>query len=154
MSLPLFVDAGMVPTNFNHAIVLIYLCENYNLTYFNITAAPTVATTTASIQLCSTNVCANSGVCYVVSGALRCVCPSGFTGTYCEISSRIYYILNINQVLKLYLTAVITTTTTTTLNGCLPNPCQNSGTCVTQANGAFAGCFCTSAFIGTFCQST
>ncbi len=47
-----------------------------------------------------------------------------------------------------------TTTTTTPLNGCLPNPCQNSGTCVTQANGGFAGCFCTSAFIGTFCQST
>lgn len=40
---------------------------------------PTVAaTTTSSVVLCQNqNTCSNQGVCYLVSGVIRCICPQG-----------------------------------------------------------------------------
>lgn len=57
----------------------------------------------------------------------------GYTGTLCETIASVIG-------------------TTVAANGCTINPCQNGGTCVTQPNGAFLGCFCTTGFIGTNCQ--
>ncbi len=46
-----------------------------------------------------------------------------------------------------------TTAPAISANGCAINPCMNGGTCVTQNNGAFFGCFCSTGYIGTFCQT-
>lgn len=60
-----------------------------------------------------------------------CVCPSGFSGQYCEL-----FIQNINQ------TQNQTNTTNTT------NPCLNGGT-----YGQNKRCICTTNYTGEFCQT-
>lgn len=35
---------------------------------------------------------------------------------------------------------------------CTPNPCFNRGTCVSDVNGGFFGCFCQTGFSGLYCQ--
>ena len=40
------------------------------------------------------------------------------------------------------------------MSACSPNPCLNAGTCVTQSNGNFFGCFCAIGFIGVYCENT
>lgn len=41
-------------------------------------ATTTVGTTTAAVALCANqNTCQNLGVCYLISGVTRCVCPQG-----------------------------------------------------------------------------
>ena len=49
----------------------------YCQTAVSVTSVST--TTSAGYTLCSAsqNVCSNQGVCYVVSGGIRCVCPQG-----------------------------------------------------------------------------
>ena len=53
----------------------------------------------------------------------------------------------------------MTTTTTRTLatkppvlNQCEPNPCMNTGTCITFTNGIFYSCFCQYGYSGKFCE--
>ncbi len=38
------------------------------------------------------------------------------------------------------------------LNQCEPNPCMNTGTCITFTNGIFYSCFCQFGYSGKFCE--
>ncbi len=40
------------------------------------------------------------------------------------------------------------------LRTCAQNPCKNGATCVSDTLGYFYGCFCSTGYIGTFCDST
>lgn len=35
---------------------------------------------------CSSTVCLNNGTCDYTNRTVRCICPSGYTGAYCEWS--------------------------------------------------------------------
>ncbi|XP_062575528.1 uncharacterized protein LOC134237456 [Saccostrea cucullata] len=73
---------------------------------------------------CSPNPCQNSGTCSVSGSSYTCTCPSGWSGTNCEIASQ----------------------------SCQPNPCQNGGTC--QLSGGSIICSCTSQYTGPNCEQT
>lgn len=73
---------------------------------------------------CNPNPCLNGGTCVDGAGVgnFTCNCPTGFTGTLCEIN----------------------------IDDCNPNPCLNGGMCVDGIN-SFT-CICLSNFTGTLCE--
>lgn len=77
---------------------------------------------------CADNPCQNGGTC--TDGANQtyvCACPSGFTGTNCQI-------------------AIVPP-------GCQSNPCQNGGTCTGPLTGTTYTCSCPSGYSGTNCET-
>lgn len=99
------------------------------------------------LRACSSAPCQNGGVCYDYSG-LRylCVCPTGFQGkSIVKIFLFLYWTtINIaenktgsNCELKIDL--------------CNPNPCQNSGTCVSNSPGTYF-CNCLPQYSGNNCE--
>ena len=114
----------------------------------------TLATTTlSSVVLCpKQNTCFNQGICYLVNGALRCVCPQGIFSI-----NDIYFIYLLIQcffvILKFYFqgfsgtlceiasTSIVSTTTQSTVVSCPnQNTCFNQGICY-LVNGAVR-CVC------------
>ncbi len=75
--------------------------------------------------LCSAsdNTCQNNATCFVNTGQVLCICPTGYKGTYCE----------------------------TSIDDCLSGPCQNSGKCISYLDGY--SCNCTSKFYGYNCEN-
>jgi Notch-like protein len=73
--------------------------------------------------------CQNQGVCVIVSQAVTCRCPSGYTGVQCQVTPVIL-IQPPNQ--------------------CQPSPCQNGGTCYLR--GGTFGCSCPVGFSGVCCE--
>jgi LysM repeat protein len=117
-----------------------YMCicsTGFSGTFCEISDATTVTTTptttTSAMKLCPfTNPCKNQGVCMIQGNSYFCLCPTSFTGNFCETS--------------LY------STTTRTLS-CNPNPCYNNGFCLGDSNGVFESCICQASFAGSFCEA-
>ena len=74
------------------------------------------------INYCSSNPCANNGLCISLINDYRCVCLNDFTGINCEQTS----------------------------NECLSNPCLNHGTCIDGIWNYT--CQCPIGFTGSNCQ--
>lgn len=72
---------------------------------------------------CNPNPCKNSGTCAVTGSNYECTCPSGWTGTTCDVKTQ----------------------------SCQPNPCQNGGTCNIIGNSIT--CVCRPQFVGPNCES-
>ncbi|CAF1350322.1 unnamed protein product, partial [Adineta ricciae] len=99
--------------------------------------------TTGGITLCSTNNCQNGGVCVnVTGGGIRCICPPGFTGFFCELPTGL---TNIDCV-----TNPCQNTALVVRNLCQPNPCRNGGSC--YLNETSFSCACPTGFGGTCCE--
>lgn len=147
-------------------------------------ATSTTTTTTkssASYKECL-NLCQNNGQCIMMGNLFTCICPTDFTGMYCDIPLRrvpagctpdpcnehgncIPYLngsfyLCICQLgysgtyCEVSPPTVFTTTTTQRplTNTCKPNPCQFHGTCVPFTNGTFFMCVCQTGYSGTYCE--
>jgi hypothetical protein len=72
---------------------------------------------------CASQPCMNGGTCMRDNGGFRCVCPSGYSGSRCEIR-----------------------------DACQSNPCMNGGTCQPiNGNGGYQ-CICPSGFSGSRCE--
>ncbi len=71
---------------------------------------------------CLTGTCLNGGTCHEITAGYHCSCPSGKTGTNCEIQ-----------------------------HPCQQEPCDNNGTCL-ATNGDSYFCFCTPQFTGHKCS--
>jgi hypothetical protein len=129
--------------------------------------------------LCSNNqICLNDGVCYIISNTVICICPDGFTGEFCETQlisgcspnpclnsgtcvnhsngsffgcfcATGYIGLHCENTQQ---TITTTTMTTTSVPQCEPNLCLNGGTCVTNEDGQFFGCFCKNGYNGVYCD--
>lgn len=72
---------------------------------------------------CNPNPCKNSGTCAVTGSSYECTCPSGWTGSTCDVKTQ----------------------------SCQPNPCQNGGTCNIIGNSIT--CVCHPQFVGPNCES-
>nr|XP_019926431.1 versican core protein-like [Crassostrea gigas] len=72
---------------------------------------------------CNPNPCKNSGTCAVTGSNYECTCPSGWTGTTCDVKTQ----------------------------SCQPNPCQNGGTCNIIGNSIT--CVCRPQFVGPNCET-
>ena len=104
------------------------------------TKPTTITVTTANVSpipCANQEICLNSGICYIISDTVECICSEGYTGEFCENS-----------------TEPVPTTASLIVSGCLPSPCLNGGTCVTQTNGQFFGCFCKTGYTGVNCENT
>lgn len=102
----------------------------------------------STFQSCQNVGCQNGGYCTIFS---TCLCPNGFTGTFCELS-------NINTVVPATTTATPVTTslapvtqTPYPLNICAPGICLNGGQCY-QITSALALCLCTAGYSGVYCN--
>ena len=72
---------------------------------------------------CASQPCLNQGTCVGENGGFCCICPSGYSGSRCEIR-----------------------------DGCQSNPCMNGGTCQSiNGNGGYQ-CICPSGFSGPHCE--
>lgn len=89
-------------------------------TYCDLKSA-NIATTTVVSAACTSTSCRNGGVCT----SKGCVCPSGYSGQYCE--------------------------TLTTANLCQNIACKNGGVCNVVATNR-AECWCLSNFYGYYCE--
>jgi Notch 2 len=88
-----------------------------------------------TITGCTSTTCKNGGVCYNIPPNLfSCVCPSGFTGPYCELGSG------------------VTTTKATTSTCPTGVVCANGGVCYAIATNLYV-CGCTAAWTGPTCSS-
>ncbi|CAF4325962.1 unnamed protein product, partial [Rotaria sp. Silwood2] len=80
---------------------------------------------------CRNNPCVNGGSCQSVpGGGFRCICRTGFTGNFCELS--------------------ISTSGGSTSTACRNNPCVNGASCENVPGGGFR-CICRAGFTGVFC---
>lgn len=68
----------------------------------------------------------NGGRCYLTATGFACACPTGYSGTCCEITAA-------------------------ASNPCLADSCQNSGTCQVVAAFTFR-CVCPNGFLGVRCE--
>ncbi|CAM4752695.1 unnamed protein product [Rotaria magnacalcarata] len=77
------------------------------------------------IDLCQTNPkpCANNGTCVASLTGYICICPNGFTGTNCSIST----------------------------NPCSSQPCFRNGTCITLNTQSYT-CICPTGYFGARCE--
>nr|XP_054763175.1 sushi, nidogen and EGF-like domain-containing protein 1 [Lytechinus pictus] len=87
---------------------------------------------------CSLLPCQNGGQCFmsVDDTEYTCFCPSGFTGTNCELSS------------------LIALTTHTPTGPCVSFPCQKGGQCFMSVDDTGYTCLCPSGFTGMNCESS
>ncbi|XP_073250702.1 protein lin-12-like [Porites lutea] len=105
------------------------LPQNGGLSYVCICPDKYYGKTCECTECLCNNPCLNNGVCVDISTHLvKCTCPSGFTGNFCE--------------------AVIPTVGP---EACHSNPCVNKGTCVDRAFGSY-DCICTPQFTGPHCE--
>jgi hypothetical protein len=101
------------------------------------TATMTTATTTSG-QIssgCASNPCLNGGQCFNTGNTFICLCRQQFSGPTCAVQS------------------VVTTpfpTTPSSTNACLPNPCNNGGSCYRYGNSFV--CVCTPQYTGQICD--
>lgn len=106
-----------------------------NHTVITLTTAATLASTTIAATIMSPpayleclNLCQNEGQCIMMGNLFTCICPSEFTGMYCDLPLR------------------------TTPFGCHPDPCNSHGNCIPYINGSFYLCICQSGYSGTYCE--
>ena len=114
----------------------------FTLIYFTCILVPSHAVT-------STPACQNGGFCSSSSSSPSCVCPSGYSGSYCQYRGMHMYTtrdlhassgtMNYSLLLILLWSAV----------NCTP-ACQNGGTC--RGNSSYAYCDCLSGYSGAYCQ--
>ncbi len=121
-----FVDYGYLKFSFNNTDN-IYIVKNASNNYEIRDIAPdkNLAFICEASVLCSVsdNICQNNAICYVNSGQVLCVCPTGYRGSFCELS----------------------------IDNCLSGPCRNSGNCTSSLDGY--SCNCTKNFYGTNCEN-
>ncbi|CAF4156024.1 unnamed protein product, partial [Rotaria sordida] len=80
-----------------------------------------------SIQnACQSQPCQNSGICYLTLTDFACICPTGYSGTRCDINLA-------------------------ATNPCFHSPCQNSGTCLVLDPFRYR-CICSNGFLGVRCE--
>lgn len=95
---------------------------------------------------CSNNPCQNGAVCQITAlGAFKCICPTFFSGTYCQTSKCLITIILANKFFNFYL--FIDT------NACSFNSCLNGATCEITGNGNTFRCICPINYTGTYCQT-
>ncbi|CAF1386001.1 unnamed protein product [Rotaria sp. Silwood1] len=97
--------------------------------------------------------CYNDGICVLVGQSITCRCQPGYIGARCQValSGINPGIINPGVINCNPAGSLCQTNTALALgNQCLPNPCQNGGSCyLTQT--AFA-CVCPTQFSGTRCE--
>uniref|UniRef100_A0A915CMH4 Notch n=1 Tax=Ditylenchus dipsaci TaxID=166011 RepID=A0A915CMH4_9BILA len=102
------------------------LCDKYSRDH----CALESSSSSSKHQHALTSPCLNEGVCVNRAEGFECMCPQGFTGVLCELSSR------------------------TIANGedCRDNYCHNNGTCVKLVEEEKHKCHCMPGFAGPFCE--
>ena len=90
----------------------------------------------------------NGGSCVATTTGYICQCSYPYTGSNCEI-------LITTPAPRPVCACVICpcpvpAPVVTTVNPCLPNPCQNNGGCAVVQN--VARCYCSAGFTGYYCQ--
>ncbi|KAL9959813.1 hypothetical protein ACROYT_G033169 [Oculina patagonica] len=78
----------------------------------------------SAVNPCSSLPCLNGGVCNLQGDGFTCTCAVGYTGDTCE----------------------------SMLSLCVPNPCQNRGTCTPGASGSTFTCECGPGFTSPNCE--
>lgn len=105
----------------------------------------------SAFQSCQVVGCQNGGYCTIFS---TCLCPTGFTGTFCGQSSVS------TTLAPLTVTSIVTTLTSTSspvtqtpypLNVCAPGICLNNGACY-QITNSLALCLCQNGYTGVYCN--
>ncbi|XP_077973197.1 uncharacterized protein LOC144428186 [Styela clava] len=111
------------PKNFNRCLVSPFPCNaNENCSWKN--NRVTCSAQSTEPVFCKAQECMNGGICYAELSGFRCVCPPGFSGQQCEISSGL---------------------------ACKSNPCQGNCKCIESCRHEY-GYYCQGdGFIGKDC---
>lgn len=109
-------------------------------------------------QSCQNVGCQNGGYCSIFS---TCICPSTFTGTFCQTPvttapvtvtvAPVTVTTTAAPVTVTVTAAPVTTTNTFAINVCAPGICLNGGTCY-QITYSLALCSCPPGFSGVYCN--
>lgn len=119
---------------------------------FVLLSAQQVASCTTSSPTCATNPlpCQNGATCSDTSGGRVCVCPTGFTGTYCDVlvcpnscSGSLKGTCTLSGGIPQCVCTANWTSSDCSVPVCTPS-CLNGGLCVNNV------CNCTSGFQGEF----
>ena len=94
-----------------------------------------------------TPACQNGGVCNGSSSSPNCVCPSGYSGSYCQ--DRGICMHTTRDLHASNRSIIIHCDSHWSVVNCTP-ACQNGGTC--RGNSSYAYCDCLSGYSGSHCQ--
>lgn len=126
--------------------------------FLKISANPAV-TGCLQADFCSSDPCMNGGICEDLYTSYRCVCPDGWTGTYCEVnidecSSNPCVHGNCTDGIASYECSCEPGYTGESceedIDECHGHQCVNGATCVDGINGY--SCLCAANFTGRFCR--
>ncbi|NWZ12188.1 CRUM1 protein, partial [Agelaius phoeniceus] len=126
--------------------------------FLKISANPAL-TGCLQVDFCSSDPCMHGGICEDFYTSYRCVCPDGWTGTYCEVnidecSSNPCVHGNCSDGIASYECSCEPGYTGETceedIDDCHGHQCVNGATCVDGINGY--SCLCAANFTGRFCR--
>ncbi|NWY26392.1 CRUM1 protein, partial [Pheucticus melanocephalus] len=126
--------------------------------FLKISANPAL-TGCLQVDFCSSDPCMHGGICEDFYTSYRCVCPDGWTGTYCEVnidecSSNPCIHGNCSDGIASYECSCEPGYTGETceedIDDCHSHQCVNGATCIDGINGY--SCLCAANFTGRFCR--